>query len=31
MDSNIFNIGICEMSAELFELSVKKDYDSKKS
>ena len=29
MDSTAFNIGICEMSAELFVLSVKKGYDSK--
>ena len=29
MDSTAFNIGICEMSAELFVLSVKMGYDSK--
>lgn len=29
MDSTIFNIGICEMSADLFVQSVKRGYDSK--
>ncbi len=29
MDATIFNIGICEMSAEVFVKSVKKGYDSK--
>lgn len=29
MDSTTFNIGICEMSADLFVRSVKKGYDSK--
>lgn len=30
MDSTTFNIGICEMSADLFVQSVKRGYDSKK-
>lgn len=29
MDSTTFNIGICEMSADLFVQSVKRGYDSK--
>lgn len=29
MDATTFNIGICEMSADLFVQSVKKGYDSK--
>ena len=29
MDATFFNIGICEMSADLFVQSVKKGYDSK--
>ena len=29
MDSTAFTIGICEMSADLFVLSVKRGYDSK--
>ena len=29
MDATIFNIGVCEMSADLFVRSVKKGYDSK--
>lgn len=29
MDATIFNIGICEMSADLFVQSVRKGYDSK--
>ena len=29
MDATIFNIGICEMSADLFVQSLKKGYDSK--
>ena len=29
MDSTTFTIGICEMSADLFVLSVKRGYDSK--
>lgn len=29
MDTTIFNIGVCEMSADLFVQSVKKGYDSK--
>ena len=29
MDATTFNIGICEMSADLFVLSVKRGYDSK--
>lgn len=29
MDATIFNIGVCEMSAELFVQSIKKGYDSK--
>ena len=29
MNATIFNIGICEMSADLFVQSVKKGYDSK--
>ena len=29
MDATLFNIGICEMSADLFVQSVKKGYDSK--
>ena len=29
MDATIFNIGVCEMSADLFVQSVRKGYDSK--
>ena len=29
MDATTFNIGICEMSAELFVRSIEKGYDSK--
>lgn len=29
MDATTFNIGICEMSAELFGRSIEKGYDSK--
>lgn len=29
MDTTIFNVGICEMSADLFVQSVRKGYDSK--
>ena len=29
MDATLFNIGICEMSADLFVQSVKNGYDSK--